>query len=184
MKTLKDIKGTYLWEYEESLEEALSIISPYDININILCEDHDRERQFVPGDILMVPQWHSQVSGVNSSPHRIIVVTSVNQGDIIAYTGYLLSSQINKANKNNERFPNNIFINNYDTILNTGRLSGNRPAILKVDELITFSNNDLQDMGTWKGHISDEFANFMETCINNFHRDRNLNRSIYWEREI
>lgn len=50
--TLKDIKGKYLWEYEESLEESLGIISPYDININILCEDKDREKHYSNGDIL------------------------------------------------------------------------------------------------------------------------------------
>ena len=56
--TLKDIKGKYLWEYEESL----GIISPYDININILCEDKDREKHYSNGDILMVPQWESSQS--------------------------------------------------------------------------------------------------------------------------
>ena len=134
----------------------------------------------------MVPQWHSSVSGRNKSPHRIIVVTVAvdnSDSDVINYSGYLLSSQVNKANINNKRYPNNIYISNYDSILKEGRTYNDRPVILKIDELITFTNQDLKDKGTWKGHISDEFSTFMDTCVRNYRLNRTMNRIVYWDRE-
>lgn len=180
--TLKDIKGKYLWEYEESLEEELSIISPYDIDINILCEDKDREKHYVNGDILMVPQWESSENGRIYLPHRIVVIDSVvnNDNDLITYTGRVLSSQIHNSNKYNDRYPNNIYINDYDTILSSGRGTGGKPVFINVGDTITFTNTDLSDSGTWKGHITDEFNEFLSVCIQNYKEDRLKNRDIFW----
>ena len=163
--SLKDIRGKHLWEYEESLEDALGIISPYDIDINILCEDKDREKHFVHGDILMVPQWNSSENGKIELPHRIIVIDSVKYKEEITYTGRVLSSQIKNSNRYNPKYPNNVYINNYDTILSNGRKVGEKPVYVNVSDIITFTNKELSDSGTWKGHISNEFDAFLEECI-------------------
>lgn len=178
---LREIRGKHLWEYEESIEEALGIISPYDIDVNILCEDRDREKKFVGGDILMVPQWNSTQNGKIELPHRIVVIDSVIKEDKILYTGRVLSSQIKNSNKYNSRYPNNIYINNYDSILSLGRKIGAKPIYINISDIITFTNDDLSDSGTWKGHISDEFRLFMDMCISNYEKDKTLNKSIFWE---
>ena len=183
MRSIHELGNDYAWEYEESLEDALGIISPYDIDINILCEDKDNEKKFVPGDILMVPKWKSSVSGANDKPHRVIVISGVDNADwAFTYHGYVLSSQVRKANKNNKRFPNNIYISNYDTILKFGKFIGGKEVILKVDEVITFKNTDLSDHGTWKGHVTDEFFEFLSKCADNFHKDKSANASMFWEK--
>lgn len=180
--TLKDIRGNHLWEYEESLEEALGITSPYDLDINILCEDKDREKKYVTGDILMVPQWNSSENGRIELPHRIVVIDSAEKKDKIYYTGRVLSSQIKNSNKYNDWYPNNIYIDNYDSILSIGRTVGEKPAYINVSDVVTFTNKDLSDSGTWKGHISKEFEIFIQDCISNYEKDRTLNINIFWEK--
>ena len=179
--TLKDIRGKHLWEYEESLEEALGIISPYDLGINILCEDKDREKKYVTGDILMVPQWNSSENGRIELPHRIVVIDSVEKKDKIYYTGRVLSSQIKNSNKYNDKYPNNIYIGNYDSILSIGRTVGEKPVYINISDIITFTNEDLSDSGTWKGHISKEFERFMHDCISNYEKDKTINKDIFWK---
>lgn len=182
IKTLKDICGRHLWEYEESLEEALGIISPYDIDINILCEDKDREKHYIHGDILMVPQWNSERNGKIEFPHRVVVIDSIIEKDRVYYTGRVLSSQIKSSNKYNKNFPNNIYINNYDTILSSGKTVGGKPVYIDVSDVITFTCNDLSDSGTWKGHVSKEFDKFIEVCIDNYKINKTLNKNVFWER--
>ena len=166
------------WDYEESLEEALSIISPYDISINILCEDKDRDKNYRPGDILMVPNWSSGRTGHQNSPHRILVITSSTDGE---YSGYILSSKIEKANKYNSKFPNNIYIQDYDTILDIGRKIGSKEVFIRVDDLVSFKASDLSDWGTWKGRVNSKFFDFVEQCRKNYLLDKNMNREITWE---
>ena len=179
--TLKDIRGKHLWEYEESIEEALGIISPYDLDINILCEDKDREKKYIAGDILMVPQWNSSKNGRSDLPHRIVVIDSVEKKDKIYYAGRVLSSQIKNSNKYNDRYPNNIYIDNYDSILSLGRTVGEKSVYINISDVITFTNEDLSDSGTWKGHISKEFELFMQDCISNYEKDKTMNKDIFWK---
>ena len=183
MRSIHELGDEYSWDYEESLEDALGITSPYDLDVNILCEDKDNEKKFVAGDILMVPNGSSSVSGRNSRPHRVVVINSVeNKDGTTTYSGYVLSSKVEKANKNNEKFPNNIYIKNYDSILKYGKFIGDKEVILKVDEVITFKNIDLSDHGTWKGHVSDEFFDFIMSCAENFKKDKTLNKYVFWEK--
>ena len=182
--TLKDIRGKHLWEYEESLEEVLGIISPYDIDINILCEDRDREKRYVYGDILMVPQWNSSVNGRVEPPYRVVVVDGVEERDRVTYTGRVLSSQIRNSNKYNSKYPNNVYIDDYDTILSTGKAVGRKPVYINISDIITFTNNDLSDSGTWKGHISDEFDRFIKRCISNYQANEMSNKDVFWEGTI
>lgn len=104
MRSIHELGDEYSWDYEESLEDALGITSPYDLDINILCEDKDNEKKFAIGDILMVPNWSSSVSGRNSRPHRVVVINNTeNKDGTTTYSGYVLSSKVEKANKNKDR---------------------------------------------------------------------------------
>ena len=82
--------------------------------------------------------------------------------------------------KYNERFPNNIYIDDYDSILSSGKTVGKKSAYINVKDIITFTNNDLSDAGTWKGHISAEFEDFLNSCIQNYNQDQNKNKDVYW----
>lgn len=46
MRSIHELGDEYSWDYEESLEDALGITFPYDLDINILCEDKDNEKKF------------------------------------------------------------------------------------------------------------------------------------------
>ena len=129
----------------------------------------------------MVPQWDSMENGRISLPHRIVVVDSViNNNGVINCKGRVMSSNIALSNKYNERFPNNIYIDDYDSILSSGKTVGKKSAYINVKDIITFTNNDLSDAGTWKGHISAEFEDFLNSCIQNYNQDQNKNKDVYW----
>ena len=51
----------------------------------------------------------------------------------------------------------------------------------KVDEIVSFTNNNLQESDTWKGKVSAEFWKFLQMCIQNFSNSKNANKNVCWE---
>lgn len=169
--TLNEYFDKYSNEYgwESTLEEDL-------LEEDWFNEDNNPDtRTYKVGDIVMV---NDDVAGV----HRILIINKINQadGELPKYNGYLLSSNMNKANKNNPKFPNNIYISDYATILKKGNPIS-KPAIIKVDSLIEFDHSSFSSSGTWKGHVTDEFFNFIKTCADNY-RSNKSNAEMFWEK--
>ena len=160
---LKDTENT--WDFEESLEELL-------FEVDGMLEEAistDRRYEIVKGDIIMANNGVSQRElGMDIiSPHRIFIIEdAVGKVGERVFKGYLLSSQVRKANKNNKNFPNNIYIENYSTILARGA-ANDREAFLNLSDLyvIEESRMDTSKGGFWKGHATQEFIHFIDTAI-------------------
>ena len=101
------------------------------------------------------------------SPHRIFIIEdAVGEVGERVFKGYLLSSQVRKANKNNKNFPNNIYIENYSTILARGA-ANDKEAFLNLSDLyvIEESKMDTSRGSFWKAHATQEFINFIDAAI-------------------
>lgn len=157
--------------WDETLEEALSTVADEELV-------GDQKKTFQVGDILMTASFDSHGQKI-MSPHRILVITAKRlSGDVMEYEGYLLSSKVSKSNKYG-KYPNNIYIKDYSTILAKGSPAA-KEAFIRVDDLVRFTSKDLSTSGTWKGSISNEFGEFLYKCIRNY-RTGKSNADMYWE---
>lgn len=173
-----DPKG-YEWD-DETLEEAL--ISMEDID-----EAYgDQLKTYQVGDIIMTNRYYSYRSRsyIENSPHRVLLITSRRDDEtgITHYNGFLLSSKTEKSNKNNPRFPHNIHIDNYSSILYTGA-PYNKEAFIRVDDIVKFTSEDLSTSGSMKGKASREFINFVQMCRDNYKRGVD-NSKMYWSKNF
>ena len=174
LNEFSEVHGSdYRWE--PTLEELL-----YDLDEDDTVRD-DQDKVFEVGDIIMTNNYTSSSSGKqNGDPHKILLIYSKRvTEDTIQYAGFLLSSKEEKANIHG-RYPNNIYIEDYSTILSKGT-KVHIPAIIRVDDLVTFTNHDLSTRGTWKGVASLESRKFIADCYQN-HKDKNdkLNFNMKW----
>lgn len=167
----------YGWEYD-SLEEALEDY----IDEDRLDESNDRHRVYEPGDIIMTTAFYSPSSRqvVKNKPHRILIVTSAEKEDgVTHYRGFELSSQVQKSNKKGG-YRNSLYIKNYSTILERGAKS-DKEAMIIVNDLVKFSSRDLSTSGSYKGHASSEFIDFVQQAYNNYKSGKD-NSQMYWEK--
>lgn len=158
----------YLWE--ESIEESLYESS--DIQ-------GDQDKVFRVGDIIMTTRFSSK-GRYYDSPHRILVITSKHEDEeTTKYGGFLLSSKVEKANKNGG-YPASIYIRDYSTILQRGK-SLSKEAFINVENVVTFTNKDLGVSGSWKGAASIDFMRFVNKCYYDFHNGKDTSKT-YWEK--
>lgn len=145
----------------------------------------NRTVQYKVGDIILTNNYRSKSQGggyVPDSQHKILVITSKQEDNgIINYSGFLLSSKYEKSNKYTDRYPNNIYINPYNSILYKGTPSRYNEVFIRVDDLVTFTNMDLSTSGSWKGKASWDFLNFVQSCVDNYRTGKD-NSKVYWER--
>lgn len=161
----------YIWE--QDLEEAL-----YDQED--LHEDEKPPMTYKVGDIIMTTRFNSRGQQIENSPHRVLIITaSEDREGVATYRGFVLSSKVEKSNKHS-KYPHNIYINNYSTILYKGT-PYNKEAFIRVDDLVEFSSDDLSERGSWKGSANHEFMNFVQRCYDNYKRGID-NSNMYWEK--
>lgn len=127
------------------------------------------------GDILMLDTGMKNI-GHPIKPHRIFVINAVKEDDKTTYGGFIMSSSIGYSNKNNKRYPNNIYISDYSTIIEEGP-KPHKEAYINLDQLQEFTSDELGS-GHYKGHTTDEFINFIKNCLNN--KD---NSKVFWDKE-
>ena len=174
---LDDTENT--WELEESLEELL-------FDCDDMLEEtvsHSYLRPISKGDIIMANNGRSQRKyGMNvTSPHRIFIIedASGKYGSRI-FKGYLLSSQTRKANFYNEHFPNNIYIDDYATILAKGP-QHNTEAFINLSDLYVIEERrmDRSHGGFWKGHAKQEFIDFIDSAAKSLRSGESIG-SMHW----
>lgn len=163
-----DVHGSeYAWEY--SLEESL-----YESRF-----EGDQLKEYEVGDIIMPMRLRSTQSNEYVEPHKIMLIQTKDTGDdgVIKYKGFLLSSKKDKSNKYGG-YPNNIWIEDYASILYRGSQQ-HREAFIRVDDIVEFTNEDLDTRGVWKGTVSRSFFNFVNNCYMNYKQGRS-NKHRYW----
>lgn len=152
IKFMEDISD-YIWE--STLEEEIAEYYAFNCILN---ESHRDKNNIMPGDVVFVQL-------PNEGDHRILVITKINNNE---FEGCLLSSRIDKANINNKKYPHNIFIRNYNSILDGNENISNRSIIVKTDSLIRFNLDQIESNSGWfKGRVSKEFFDFISICIEN-----------------
>ena len=167
------------WDYEESLEELL-----FDCD-NVL-EETMAQSHTLPirkGDIIMANNGVSdREGGLNvETPHRIFIIEDATgePGNRI-FRGYLMSSKVRKANYYNEHFPNNIYINDYSTILARGP-KREEEAFINLSDLYTIeeARMDQERGGLWKGHATQEFIDFIDEAAKELQDGKSISQK-YW----
>lgn len=177
------------WEYE-TLEEFLA--DQYldeELNEGLY---GDQKRQFEIGDIIFVNAYYSPSSrqvvknssrSTGTSGHKILVITSKeNENGIVDYRGFALTSNVSNSNKNGG-YNHKIHIDNYGSILSTGPKS-DKEAAINVNELIKCNSRDLSTTGSYKGHVSDEFLEFIQQAYSNYRSGKDTSKMIWREESI
>lgn len=167
------------WEAEESLEELL-------FDCDSMLEEAVSKSFLAPvrkGDIIMANNGTSNREGGMPvlSPHRIFIIEDATGpvGDRI-FKGYLMSSQVRKANYYNSAFPNNIYINDYATILSRGA-PNHREAFINLSDLYVIEEKlmDRESGSLWKGHAKQEFIDFIDQTVVDISTGRSV-VNTYW----
>ena len=174
---LADTENT--WEAEESLEELL-------FDCDNMLEEAVNSSYTVPirkGDIIMANNgWSERAEGMPIlSPHRVFIVEdAVGQIGNRLFRGYLLSSQVRKANYYNEAFPNNIYIDDYASILARGA-PNHREAFINLSDLYEIEESlmDRENTSLWKGHAKQEFIEFIERATADIAEGKSV-KNTYW----
>lgn len=167
------------WDYywETNLEEELiedSYVRRLLIESGENTEDYHKIYQ--PWDILLFETSNTP----GTEKHKILLVSSVLRENDVKYSGYLFSSRVEKSNKENPYYSNNLYVNDYSTILE--KPAGvHTPGILKLDQRLTFTDKDLFEHGCWKGHANKEFQVFVREAVNNIKNGHpELNKEKFW----
>ena len=164
-----------IWE-DDFIEELSSEELKEDATVK-----QSREQKMSPGNIIMVTNFYSPSFGgmVKFSPHRVLVTAGeeIREDGIKQYYGFLLSSKYNKSNKFKPKYSDNIYINNYGTILEKGS-KVDKEVFINVSDLVSFTDEDISKSGYWKGKVSSEFAEFIETVVSNVGTGKN--KDLFW----
>lgn len=175
-KTYKDLIADTenTWDYEESLEELL-------FDCDSILEEAVGRSYTIPirkGDIIMANNGVSdRERGLPViSPHRIFIIEDAT-GEIgnRVFKGYLISSQVHKANYYNKGFPNNVYIEDYSTILSRGPQKFDEVFINLSDRYtIEEASMDRESSGLWKGHATQEFIDFVDKAIEDLNNGKSI----------
>lgn len=178
------------WNYDTFEEELEDFIS--DMDRELMEGKRDTiEKDIKVGDIIMVSDFESPVSGEHKDkPHRFLVIMEVGKdeenGNI--YKGYELQSsngnpksRANIFNKDKDHYANNIWIGDFKSILNRGRTTQHNECYIDVGNPCTFNDSGIEDEGFWKGHVTEEFKDFITTCsINAATKNIEANKEMQW----
>lgn len=167
------------WEFEENLEELL-------FDCDAMLEEALSQNRTLPikkGDIIMANNGVSErEGGMNiESPHRIFIIEdAVGEFGNRIFRGYLLSSQVRKANYYDRRFPNNLYISDYSTIIARGPKREGE-VFINLSDLYTVheSRMDLEHTSLWKGHVKQEFIDFIEAAVSDIKAGKPISNK-YW----
>lgn len=168
----------YGWEIEPNLDELLL---DYDGMITEVY-NYNRFGPIIKGDIIMANNGVSErATGMDIlTPHRVFIIEdATGEPGHRIFKGYLLSSRIEKANYNNKKFPNNIYIDNYASILAKGPCY-NTKSFINLSDLYTIKEEEIDEHSSlWKGHATQEFIEFIDDAVNKIKNGQNA-ANIYW----
>ena len=172
---ITEVKET-TWERETSIETII-------YNNNDVQEDLRNKKEFVPGDIVMVGSFTDvETNTTLDLPHRIFVIsaTNENRADKRTYYGYMLTSKVAKSNKYDpdRLINNNIYISDYNSILQSGRTEAPIEIAIKIGNIYEFTLDQVMQNG-YLGHTTNEFQQFVSTAARAYKSKKPTNK-IMW----
>ncbi len=168
----------YGWEIEPNLDDLLL---DYD---GMLTEvyNYNRFGPIIKGDIIMANNGVSERAvGLDIlTPHRVFIIeNAIGEPGHRIFKGYLISSRIEKANYNNKKFPNNIYIDNYASIIAKGPCY-NTKNLINLSDLYVIKEEEIDEHSSlWKGHATQEFIDFIDDTVNKIKNGQDTT-NIYW----
>lgn len=130
------------------------------------------------GDIVMTNENQGGIS-----IHRIYIVNSLIDPDNgPEFEGFEMSSNIRKANINNPRYPQNILIKNYGSILDKG-LAPNKDVIIKIDQLFQLDSDSFVERKPLKGRCKELFNKFIRAEVAKYENGLDTSKD-YWDNGV
>lgn len=154
----------YCWN--ESIE---SILESFD----------DNRTDFQPRDIIMTP-----IPSVTNQ-HRLLIVDKVGKTHQ-QYGGFIMSSNTSKSNKKDASYPDNIYVDNFNSIIEKANRIVEIPCMVEVHRKVWIDKAQLniEEGGIWKGRVTEDFFNFILSCYRNRNQTNNRadapNRNTFW----
>lgn len=179
----KDLPRIPITEVKEITWERETPIETIIYNNNDLQEDLRNKKEFVPGDIVMVGSFTDvETNTTLNLPHRIFVIsaTNENRADKRTYYGYMLTSKVAKSNKYDpdRLINNNIYISDYNSILQSGRTEAPIEIAIKIGNIYEFTLDQVMQNG-YLGHTTNEFQQFVSTAARAYTSKKPTNK-IMW----
>lgn len=179
----KDLPRIPITEVKETTWERETPIETIIYNNNDLQEDLRNKKEFVPGDIVMVSSFTDvETNTTLDLPHRIFVIsaTNENRADKRTYYGYMLTSKVAKSNKYDpdRLINNNIYISDYNSILQSGRTEAPIEIAIKIGNIYEFTLDQVMQNG-YLGHTTNEFQQFVSTAVEAYKSKKPTNK-IMW----
>lgn len=179
----KDLPRIPITEVKETTWERETPIETIIYNNNDLQEDLRNKKEFVPGDIVMVGSFTDvETNTTLDLPHRIFVIsaTNENRADKRTYYGYMLTSKVAKSNKYDpdRLINNNIYISDYNSILQSGRTEAPIEIAIKIGNIYEFTLDQVMQNG-YLGHTTNEFQQFVSTVVKAYKTKKPTNK-IMW----
>lgn len=179
----KDLPRIPITEVKETTWERETPIETIIYNNNDLQEDLRNKKEFVPGDIVMVGSFTDvETNATLDLPHRIFVIsaTNENRADKRTYYGYMLTSKVAKSNKYDpdRLINNNIYISDYNSILQSGRTEAPIEIAIKIGNIYEFTLDQVMQNG-YLGHTTNEFQQFVSTAVEAYKSKKPTNK-IMW----
>ena len=179
----KDLPRIPITEVKETTWERETPIETIIYNNNDLQEDLRNKKEFVPGDIVMVGSFTDvETNTTLNLPHRIFVIsaTNENRADKRTYYGYMLTSKVAKSNKYDpdRLINNNIYISDYNSILQSGRTEAPIEIAIKIGNIYEFTLDQVMQNG-YLGHTTNEFQQFVSTAVEAYKSKKPTNK-IMW----
>lgn len=144
----------------------------------------NQQEVYKTGDIVMT-EFTSPDTSEEVSAHRFLLIADGQKkpDGVIEYTGFIMDSIHKGDDKSNrampDKYPDNIYIKDYhSTLYRSTRNEDHKECMIKVDKLIRFTNEGMDESGTWKGTVSRSFMNFVQNRYND--RGTGKNARKYW----
>lgn len=157
---------------KESLEEKLYWDD--ELNSEVYLFESWGGFPFEQEDIVMTNEKQGGIS-----THRMYVVDSyIDTEEGPQYLCYGMSSKVNKANINNKKFPYNILIKNYGSIVNRGSKPED-DVIIKLDQPFTLDSDAFVEKPK-KAEVTNAFKQFIKIELNKIKRNISTAKD-YWD---
>lgn len=134
-------------------------------------QEGNHPQEFSQGDIVLVSNFRDTETGeqFTNMAHRMFVITDSgeNNAQKKTYYGYMFSSKVEKALiKNGYNNKNYYYIYSYNSILSGGKISDDKPVVLRADHLYEFTIKDTIDYGR-KGSATEKFKDYVRYVMKN-----------------
>lgn len=184
-----------IWEDDENALFEDFCLSWHDSKLNAMEALHEG-LDFAQYDIVFINDLTDPSTLKEFDGHRIFVVEATQlvtkkdekTGKFITdqiYKGHMMSTQIKQASINNlgdKSRSKNIYVGDYNSILEKGNYSGgaSRPIYIDLSKRYITTGDHISETGAWKGHANRKFINFIEFLKQEMAANKDISR-YYWE---